>query len=53
MVKVMIDSTDQKPAPKRVTLGSDAYNAIHQSLSDRLKGLEAQKELAFSTDFPV
>ncbi|NOW90218.1 hypothetical protein BCD91_002241 [Clostridium beijerinckii] len=53
MVKAMIDSADQQEAPKRITLGSDAYDSIHQALSDRLKELEAQKELAFSTDFTV
>lgn len=53
MVKIMIDSVDQQPAPKRLALGSDAYYTIHQSLSDRLSELELQKELAFSTDFPV
>lgn len=53
MVKIMIDSVNQKPVPIRITLGSGAYNTIHQSLSNRLKELEAQKELAFSTDFPA
>lgn len=53
MVKIMIDSADQKPAPIRIALGSGAYNTIHQSLSNRLEELEAQKELAFSTDFPA
>lgn len=52
MVKIMIDSVDQHPAPKRIALGSDSYHVIHQALTDRLKELEAQKELAFSTDFP-
>ncbi|NRT80117.1 MULTISPECIES: hypothetical protein [Clostridium] len=53
MVKAMIDSVNQQEAPKRITLGSDTYDSIHQALSDRLKELEAQKELAFSTDFTV
>ncbi|CUU49388.1 MULTISPECIES: hypothetical protein [Clostridium] len=53
MVKAMIDSVDQQESPKRITLGSDAYDSIHKALSDRLKELEAQKELAFSTDFTV
>ncbi|OCA98614.1 hypothetical protein [Clostridium beijerinckii] len=51
--QAMIDSVDQQEAPKRITLGSDAYDSIHQALSDCLKELEAQKELAFSTDFTV
>ncbi|NOW05216.1 hypothetical protein [Clostridium beijerinckii] len=54
MVKAMIDSVDQQDAPKRIALGSDAYyDSIHKALSDRLKELEAQKRLAFSTDFTV
>jgi NAD(P)-dependent dehydrogenase (short-subunit alcohol dehydrogenase family) len=52
MAKVIIDSVDQNPAPKRIALGSDAYAAIHKALTDRLSALEAQREVAFSTDFP-
>lgn len=52
MAKIMIDSVDQHPAPKRIVLGSDSYNAIHQALTARLEALESQRELAFSTDFP-
>jgi NAD(P)-dependent dehydrogenase (short-subunit alcohol dehydrogenase family) len=52
MAKVIIGSVDQDPAPKRIALGSDAYGAIHKALTDRLSALEAQSELAFSTDFP-
>ena len=52
MAKVIISSVDQNPAPKRIALGSDAYGAIQKALTDRLSALEAQRELAFSTDFP-
>jgi len=52
MAKIMIDSVDQHPAPKRIALGSDSYTFIHQALTSRLQELEAQRELAFSTDFP-
>jgi len=52
MAKIIIDSIEQEPAPKRIALGSDAYGAIHRALTDRLAALEAQRELAFSTDFP-
>ncbi|NBD27771.1 SDR family oxidoreductase [Paenibacillus glycinis] len=52
MARIMIDSADQHPAPLRLVLGSDSYNAIHKALSERLAALEAQRELAFSTDFP-
>ena len=52
IAKVIIDSVDQDPAPKRIALGSDAYGVIHKALTDRLSALEAQREVAFSTDFP-
>ena len=50
MVRLMIDSVNQHPAPKRLALGSDAYTLMHKQLSERLAELEAQKDLAFSTD---
>lgn len=34
----------------RMTLGSDAYKKIHTALSDRLRALDDQKDLAESTD---
>jgi NAD(P)-dependent dehydrogenase (short-subunit alcohol dehydrogenase family) len=46
----IIESAQQTPAPLRLTLGSDAYVLVHGALSGRLKALEAQKELAYSTD---
>ncbi|HEY4201764.1 MAG TPA: SDR family oxidoreductase [Devosiaceae bacterium] len=52
MARIIIDSVDQNPAPKRIALGSDAYGAMWKSLSERLAGLEAQKALAASTDDP-
>jgi NAD(P)-dependent dehydrogenase (short-subunit alcohol dehydrogenase family) len=53
MVKVMIDSVDQNPAPKRIALGSDAFAVIQKALTERLAALEAQKDLACSTDLPT
>jgi len=53
MVELMIASVDQQPAPKRLALGSDAWTAMQRSLAARLAELEAQKEVAFSTDFPA
>jgi len=50
MAKAMIDSVDQNPAPRRVALGSDAYAHVHKALTERLATLEAQRDLAFSTD---
>jgi NAD(P)-dependent dehydrogenase (short-subunit alcohol dehydrogenase family) len=50
MVAHMIASVDQEPAPRRLALGSDAWQTMHKGLSERLAALEAQKDLAFSTD---
>jgi NAD(P)-dependent dehydrogenase (short-subunit alcohol dehydrogenase family) len=50
MAAAMIESVDQTPAPRRLALGSDAYSVMHLQLSSRLKDLELQRELAFSTD---
>ncbi len=50
MVAVMIDSVDRSPAPRRLTLGSAAYTKIRAALMERLAALEAQKDIAFSTD---
>jgi NAD(P)-dependent dehydrogenase (short-subunit alcohol dehydrogenase family) len=50
VASAIIASAAQSPAPKRLTLGSDAYELIHAALTERLAGLEAQKELAHSTD---
>jgi hypothetical protein len=46
----MIVAADEETAPLRLILGSDAYEAIHKSLSSRLAALEAQKDVAYSTD---
>jgi NAD(P)-dependent dehydrogenase (short-subunit alcohol dehydrogenase family) len=53
MVKVMIESADQTPAPKRIVLGTDSYTMIQKALTERLAAVEEQKELASSTDFPA
>ena len=50
IASAIIASADQSPAPKRLTLGSDAYALIHAALTERLADLEAQKELGHSTD---
>ncbi len=48
----ILEAATAKPAPRRVVLGSDAYEHVHRALTERLWALEAQKEIAFSTDFP-
>jgi NAD(P)-dependent dehydrogenase (short-subunit alcohol dehydrogenase family) len=50
MAQAMIDSVDLEKAPKRLTLGSDAYTMVRAALVQRLADLDAQKDLAFSTD---
>jgi NAD(P)-dependent dehydrogenase (short-subunit alcohol dehydrogenase family) len=53
MAQAIIASADEAVAPKRLTLGSDAYKNVKQALTERLAALEAQKDIALSTDFPV
>ena len=53
MVEAIVASIDQEPAPRRIALGSDAYQVMRAQLSARLESLEAQRELACSTDFPA
>ena len=50
MVEIMIDSADQTPAPRRIALGSTAYESIRAALAERLARLEAQKARACSAD---
>lgn len=47
---IIIASAGQSPAPLRLATGSDAYGVMHNGLSERLAALEAQKDVAFSTD---
>jgi NAD(P)-dependent dehydrogenase (short-subunit alcohol dehydrogenase family) len=51
MAVAMIDSVAQSPAPKRVVMGSDIYEFLLSTYRERAAALEAQKALAFSTDF--
>jgi NAD(P)-dependent dehydrogenase (short-subunit alcohol dehydrogenase family) len=44
----MTDLVDSGAKPLRLTLGSDAYDDVHASLTGRLTELEAQREVAFS-----
>ena len=48
MVRAIIDSVDQQPAPERLALGSDTYHAVRAALVHRLEQLDAQKDLALS-----
>ncbi len=51
MAMAMIDSVAQSSAPKRVVMGSDIYDILLSTYRERAAALEAQKTLAFSTDF--
>lgn len=50
MAQRIIDSVDQEPAPLRMVLGSQALTTTIEVLSKRIQALEAQKELAASTN---
>ncbi|HEY0295966.1 MAG TPA: SDR family oxidoreductase [Bordetella sp.] len=50
-VLAMIGSAAQHPAPKRLTLGSGAYELVHSGLTERLGALEAQKQVALDADY--
>ncbi len=50
MVDAMIDAAEQTPAPRRLLLGSGAYDRVHAALAGRLDDLEAQREVALATD---
>ncbi|MDR1007432.1 MAG: SDR family oxidoreductase [Campylobacteraceae bacterium] len=50
MAKAIIQRADDRNGPLRLVLGSDAYEDIKAALTSRLAELEAQKELAYSTD---
>jgi hypothetical protein len=50
MATAMIASVDQDPAPRRLVLGSDAYQAIETSLTARLADVRTQRESAAATD---
>jgi NAD(P)-dependent dehydrogenase (short-subunit alcohol dehydrogenase family) len=50
MAQTIIQRVDDGYGPLRLVLGSDAYEEIRTALMLRLAELEAQKELAYSTD---
>ncbi len=49
-VQAMIDSVDRSPAPLRLTLGSGAYDRVHNALTGRVAALEAQVGIARSIE---
>ncbi|MDE1150501.1 MAG: SDR family NAD(P)-dependent oxidoreductase [Azospirillaceae bacterium] len=50
MSDAILRAAEQTPAPRRLALGSDAYQFMHADLSRRLADLEAQRDIAFSGD---
>ncbi len=50
VVAAMIDAALSPDPPRRLLLGSDAYRLVHQALAARLAEVEAQQDLAPSTD---
>lgn len=48
--RAILDAAARTPPPLRLATGSDAYGALHEALSARLAALEAQQEIARSTD---
>jgi NAD(P)-dependent dehydrogenase (short-subunit alcohol dehydrogenase family) len=53
MATAMIASVDQEPAPRRLVLGSDAYQALEGALTARLADVQSQRESARATDAPL
>lgn len=50
MAAAMIDSVEVNPAPRRLALGSDAFDLINAALIGRLAALQDQQAVALSTD---
>ena len=50
MAQAMIDSAEVSPAPRRLVMGASSYAAIRAALVQRIAELDAQKQVAFSTD---
>lgn len=48
--RAIIATLEQDPAPLRLATGTDAYQAMRRGLVERLEALEAQRDLAASTD---
>jgi NAD(P)-dependent dehydrogenase (short-subunit alcohol dehydrogenase family) len=46
----ILASVEVTPAPRRLALGSDAYQLMRAALSDRIDELDAVREIALSTD---
>lgn len=50
MATAMLNVAQVQPAPKRLLLGSGAYDRVHAALTERLAELEQQEKVARSTE---
>ncbi|MCW2914963.1 MAG: Short-chain dehydrogenase/reductase [Actinomycetia bacterium] len=50
MAAAMIRVAELDDPPRRQLLGSDAYTLVRDALAERLRAVEGQREIAFSTD---
>jgi NAD(P)-dependent dehydrogenase (short-subunit alcohol dehydrogenase family) len=50
MARAMIESATSRPAPKRLLLGRDAHGRVRAALQERLAALDAQRDVAYSTE---
>jgi NAD(P)-dependent dehydrogenase (short-subunit alcohol dehydrogenase family) len=50
IARAIIAAADAERPPRRLLLGSDAYEHVHAALSTRLREVEAQRERAGRTD---
>ncbi len=50
MVAAMLSSVERSPAPRRLLLGSDSFARVRAALVERLAALDAQREVALSTE---
>lgn len=50
MASAIIASTDHSPAPVRLLMGREAFEHVRSALMMRIDALEAQKDIAFSTE---
>ena len=53
MTDAMISVADDAHPPLRLVLGGTSYDSIREALTARIEALDAQRAIAFSTDYPA
>jgi hypothetical protein len=53
MVDAMIASVAHSPAPRRLLLGAEAFARVRAALTNRLAALDAQRDIAMSTEMDL